>query len=188
MKVQTINCQPIRPLFKGYKEFDGKRIKSSDFRMWKDNIFIKDVVETKNATFKKLTILDSRTNKPIVQKVKEVAKNVSFKGYKSILKTLYRRGELPIVYDLYGSRLTPFNCTLEHLQCRSHKGKTELANLALATKANNSRRGNQPLKHFLTQEQADAYLKQFRNVKAEDFDGNRYIRKLSETIRRLLRD
>lgn len=189
MKI-TSNCQPIRPLFKGYKEFDGKQIKTSDYRMWKDNIFIKDVVQSANTTFKKLTILDSRTNKPIAQKVKEVVKGkkVSFKGYKSILKTLFLKGELPVLNDLYGSKLTPLNCTLEHLQCRSHNGKTELANLALATKINNSKRGNQPLKNFLTQEQADEYLKQFRNVKVDGFDGNRYIHKLSETIRRLLRD
>jgi len=183
MKV-TNNCQPIRPLFKGYKDFDGKRIKSSDYRMWKDNIFVKDVVETKNATFKKLTILDSRTNKPIAQKVKEVVKNVSFKGYKSILKTLWRAGLLPSVRNgLYGGELTQRSLSLEHLVARTKGGRSELCNLALATKRNNELRNARPIKEFLTKEMFDAYCKQFEGVQVGSFNGHKYVEGLKQTLK-----
>ena len=75
MKIHS--CQPIRneiPPFKGYRYFNGSLIQSSDYRMWKNNIFTKDVFETVNAKFKKLTLIDSKTNKPLLQKVVEIFK------------------------------------------------------------------------------------------------------------------
>ena len=104
------------------------------------------------------------------------------------LKTLWLQHKIPMVKKgIYGGDLTSDSITIEHLQCRKSGGKTTYSNLALATKENNNRRGDRPLKQFLTQEQADEYLSQFVNVKADDFDGNRYIRRVEPTIKRLLK-
>jgi len=69
-------------------------------------------------------------------KVSPIYSNVSF-GYSSPLKTLYKKGKLPVKYDFYGSKLTNKNVTLEHLKPHSQGGKTNLKNLVLATKENN---------------------------------------------------
>lgn len=104
------------------------------------------------------------------------------------LKTLWLQRKLPTVrYGLYGGELTPENISLEHLQSKKAHGRTTYSNLALATKLNNNRRSSHPLKNYLTQEQADAYLDQFRGVEIDDFSGDRYIRRVEPTIRRLLK-
>lgn len=104
------------------------------------------------------------------------------------LKTHWLKGHLPSVrYGIYGGELTPENISLEHLQSKKAHGRTTYSNLALATKQNNNRRSSHPLKNYLTQEQADAYLNQFRGVEADDFSGDRYIRRVESTIKRLLK-
>ena len=86
---------------------------------------------------------------------------VSFgRRYSSILKTEYLRGNLSpqVSKGLYGGKLTPTTVSLEHILPKSGtringkfvKGHTNLSNLALATRRNNSIRGNKPLKDFLT--------------------------------------
>lgn len=62
--------------------------------------------------------------------------------YNSPLKTLYRKGELPVIYGFYGDRLTQKNVSLEHLKPHSKGGKTVLSNLVLASKQKNQARGN----------------------------------------------
>ena len=122
---------------------------------------------------------------------------VSFgRRYSSILKTEYLRGNLPVSKGLYGGKLTPTTVSLEHILPKSGtringkfvKGHTNLSNLALATRRNNSIRGNKPLKDFLTRQQADEYLSQFKGVKTPNgFNGDKYIEKVSKTIDRLLK-
>lgn len=185
MKV-TNNCQPIRPLFKGYKEFDGKQIKTSDFRMWKDDIFIKDVVQSANATFKKLTLIDSRTNKPIAQKVKEVVKGkkVSFKGYQSILKTMWRQGLIPSVKKgLYGDELTQETISVEHLIPKCKGGRTELANTTLASRRLNNLRNAKPIGKFLTKQMLDDYCKQWEGIQVGKFNGHKYVEMIKQTLK-----
>lgn len=104
------------------------------------------------------------------------------------LKTLWLKHKLPSVrYGIYGGELTPDTVTIEHLQPRSKGGKTTYNNIALATKLNNNRRSSHPLKNYLTATMADEYLKQFRGVEVDDFSGDRYIRRVEPTIRRLLK-
>lgn len=104
------------------------------------------------------------------------------------LKLHFLKGHLPSVrYGIYGGELTPDNVTIEHLQPRSKGGKTTYNNIALATKLNNNRRSSHPLKNYLTDTMADEYLNQFRGVEIDDFSGDRYIRRVEPTIRRLLK-
>lgn len=98
----------------------------------------------------------------------------------SLLKGLFKRGKLPTVKKgLYGGDLTPETVTDEHIIPRSKGGSSRPGNIALATEKNNGGRGNDPLKQHLTEEQAEEYLEQFRDVEVpeENFDGNSYIRK-----------
>lgn len=111
--------------------------------------------------------------------------NVSF-GYKHQLKDLYKSGKLNLKYGIYGGELTRKNVSLEHLKPISRGGKTELKNLALATKENNNKRGNDKIGKYLNIEQLTQYLNQFRNVVIENFEGNKYIAMVLENIRSIL--
>ena len=114
--------------------------------------------------------------------------NLAF-GYSSVLKTLYKKGKLPTVkYGFYGDELTKKCVTLEHLLPRSKGGKTELKNLVLASANKNQERGVCPLFNMLNWEYAGRYFEQFRNVKVGEFDGNKYIEMVLETIKGLIND
>ena len=95
--------------------------------------------------------------------------------YNSPLKTLYRKGELPVKYGFYGDILTQKNVSLEHLKPYSKGGKTALSNLVLASKQKNQARGNSDIRNFANKETIIKYLSQFIDIKIKDFDGNKYI-------------
>ena len=93
-----------------------------------------------------------------MQVPKTILNPISFK-YRSILKTEWLRGNLPTVTKgIYGGDLTPETVSLEHIKCRCYNGKTELNNLALATKELNGLRGNKPLRFFLDAEKFIEYI------------------------------
>ena len=103
-------------------------------------------------------------------------------GYSHPLKTLYRKGKLPVRYGFYGDRLTQKNVSLEHLKPFSEGGKTELNNLVLASKEKNQDRGNADIRNFANKETIIKYLSQFIDVKINDFDGNKYINGIIKTL------
>lgn len=107
-------------------------------------------------------------------------------GYKTIVKTLWLRGELPTVKrDVYGLPLTKKTITNEHLipHCISHDNS--LRNIVLANRYLNNFRGAKPLKDFLTWGQVKAYYSQFKGIKLKNFDGDKYIKEGLETCRRI---
>ena len=118
--------------------------------------------------------------------VKPVQANNPTFGYSHPLKTLYKKGQLPIKRGFYGEPLTTKNVSLEHLKPKSKGGKTQLNNLVLATKETNNRRGDKPLKEFLNLKAMTNYLKQFKNIKIKGFDGNEYIKMILKTIGEIL--
>ena len=104
-------------------------------------------------------------------------------GYSNILKTLWKEGKLPTVTQgIYGGELTPKTVSLEHINCKCFNGKTELNNLALATKEFNELRGNKPLRFFLDGDKFIAYIKQFENVDLPKFSGKKYIEGLIKSV------
>ena len=108
-------------------------------------------------------------------------------GYSHQLKTLWKKGQLSQVrYDFYGELLTKRNISLEHLKPISKKGKTEWSNLVLASNKINNARGDKPLKDFINFKAMANYLEQFKNIKVNGFDGNKYIAMILETVGRLL--
>jgi len=109
--------------------------------------------------------------------------SISFKGYNSILKTLYKKGDLPEVkYGFYGDLLTKDNCSVEHLKCRAKGGKTVIENLVLTSKRTNNLRGDRPLKLFLDLQAMATYLEQFIGIKRKGFDGDAYIKAIIKTV------
>lgn len=111
---------------------------------------------------------------------------VSFKSYRSTLKTLWKQGQLPTVTkDLYGSVLTKENCSIEHLIPRSSGGPNSLSNYALATIENNFVRGNTPLSLYRDKVKLGDYLAQFIGIKLPNFDGTKYIDGVLETFQKI---
>ena len=108
--------------------------------------------------------------------------------FQSHLKELYKKGKIKVEYGLYGEKLTKKNVTDEHIKCRCYGGTNDEANIALATNEANNRRGNKPISEFLTYEMLRNYLRQFKGVKAEGFDGNAYIEKIRKTLRSVFND
>lgn len=76
--------------------------------------------------------------------------------------------------------------SLEHITPVSKGGKTVLDNLALATKENNSARGNEDIGKFLTFEMIRSYLSQFKGIKLKGFDGTQYIGQMRRRFSELL--
>ena len=110
--------------------------------------------------------------------------NVSF-GYSHELKTLYKKGKLPIEFDFYGSKLTKKNVTLEHLLPHSYGGRTTLDNLVLATRENNQARSNKPLEEFMDWYNINRYLKQFEKLQIGNISGKDYIKMILNTISKI---
>ena len=108
--------------------------------------------------------------------------------FRSHIKTLFKKGKLPIKYGLYGGELTPKNVTDEHIVCRCFGGTNDISNIALATAENNNKRGNKPIDEFLTFGMIRKYFLQFKGLKANGFDGDDYIKKLKITLRSVLND
>lgn len=108
-------------------------------------------------------------------------------GYHNILKTQYLKGNLKEVkYGIYGDRLTKKTVSLEHIVPKSKGGKTELYNLALASKRTNHARSNKPIKDFLTAENLTRYINQFMGIKIPEFDGVKYVKELLKSINKAL--
>lgn len=122
------------------------------------------------------------------------ANSVSFEGYNSVLKTLYKQNLLPTVEKgFYGDVLTKENVSLEHLRPHSKGGPTVLWNLVLASKDKNSARGNEPFGKFFNKETATEYLNQFiglvipykKGDRNKVFNGTDYAKSIQKTVKNL---
>lgn len=112
--------------------------------------------------------------------------NITF-GYKSPLKTLYKKGKFPsLKKGFYGDEITKDTVTLEHLKPKSQGGKTELKNLVLVSANKNQERGIRPLEEMFSWANAGKYFENFKDVKIGDFDGNEYIKMIVKTIYELM--
>lgn len=111
---------------------------------------------------------------------------ITFTGYSSPLKTNWRNGNLPTVKKgFYGDVLTQDNLSLEHLRPHSKGGKTDLANLVLASKSKNRERSNKDINEFINMKTVREYLSQFTNVRIKGFNGNNYIDMILRTLKKL---
>ena len=112
---------------------------------------------------------------------------ITFK-YKHMLKTYWLEGKLPqVTHGIYGGELTKDTVTLEHVNPVSKGGRTILGNLALSKNTNNWARSNKPLSDFFNKEAFDAYCEKFKGVKLPFFNGDEYVKQLTRTVERLLK-
>ena len=109
---------------------------------------------------------------------------VSFNGYRSQLKTMYKRGRLPTVTKgLYGEPINKLNVSIEHLLPVSKGGTNEIGNLALTSCYMNSKRGVKELNTVLTNQQAWDYIGQFINIKKKFIQN--YVREIYKTFKKM---
>ena len=118
-------------------------------------------------------------------KVEPVNNNITF-TYSSPVKTLFKKGILPLKYGFYGDRITKKTVTIEHLQPVSQGGKTTLDNVVVVSANKNQERGVRPLKEMLNWEHVGRYLEPFKDFKYKDFDGNKYIQGILQKIEKLI--
>lgn len=83
--------------------------------------------------------------------IEPINTNITF-TYSSPVKTLFKKGKLPLKYGFYGDIITKKTVTIEHLQPVSQGGKTTLDNVVLASANKNQERGTRPLKEMLNWE------------------------------------
>lgn len=114
----------------------------------------------------------------------QVNNNISFGAYHSVLKTLWKQGQLPTVRrGFYGDTLTLNNISLEHLAPHAHSRRSDLNNLVLASASNNRHRDSTPLWKIIDMDKALDYLEQFRDVHiAGRFHGGDYIRMIKRRL------
>jgi hypothetical protein len=121
----------------------------------------------------------------IIPSQKDLEKPQPVFGYTNELKTLFKKGLLPMVkVDAGGNKLTKKNVTLDHIIPRSKGGKSITGNYMLAEKTFNSNRGADPLTDWATMEGIIKYLNQFIGVRVGNFIGNNYITEVLRTLER----
>lgn len=103
-------------------------------------------------------------------------------GYSHKLKTDFKKGRLPIKFDLAGFELDRKNVTLDHVQPKSLGGESKLSNYVLNTAWFNNLRGNKPMKDFITKEMFDRWAKQFENIDVCGIKGTEYTKQIAKKI------
>jgi hypothetical protein len=111
---------------------------------------------------------------------------VSFEGYNCELKKLYKKGLVKIEWSFYGGKLNPKKFSVEHVIPKSKGGMSNQKNYVFCNRDQNSYRGNDPLQYYIDWDAAAKYLEQFRDIKVNDFDGNKYINDILESIRKAI--
>ena len=105
-------------------------------------------------------------------------------GHKSIIKTLYKNGELPTVTkDIYGKPLSADTVTLEHIIPKSKGGKSSLKNYALANAEDNFKRSSDDILKHTTKTNINEYLDQFVGVVKKNFNGDEYIKNIKNLFK-----
>lgn len=112
---------------------------------------------------------------------------VSF-GNKSILKTEFDRGAIPLKRDITGHKVKRGEASLDHTIPKSKGGKSDLYNYTIMNPIANNRRGNKPIKDFIDLESFIEYIYVMINVKTMNFDGVDYLKGLFRNLLRAFRE
>lgn len=111
---------------------------------------------------------------------------VSF-GKKSILKTEFDRGNIPLKRDITGHTLKRWESTIDHTIPKSKGGASTLYNYSLMNPIANNKRGNKPIKQFIDVEALIEYIRVFLDVKTMDIDGIAYLREWLKNLQKSLK-
>lgn len=104
---------------------------------------------------------------------------------KSILKTEYQKGNIPLEKDFFGSPLTPKNVTIDHIKPKSKGGKSKLSNYILLTVENNNKKASRDIFEFAKEEDTEAYLNAIENANIDKNTCETYLKNVTRTLRTL---
>lgn len=107
---------------------------------------------------------------------------------KSILKTEFRRGKIPLKKDITGQLLKKGNETVDHTIPKSKGGKSNLYNYSLMSSLANNKRSNKPIKEYIDLESLIEYIRVMLDVKTMDLDGVNYLRGWLRNLSRALKE
>ncbi len=112
---------------------------------------------------------------------------VSFQN-KSILKTEFDRGAIPLKRDITGHKLKRGESSVDHTIPKSKGGKSDLYNYTIMNPIANNKRGSKPIKQFIDLESLIEYFNVMINVKTMDLDGVDYLRGLLKNLLRAIKE
>lgn len=109
-------------------------------------------------------------------------------GAKSILKTEFERGHIPLKKDITGHELRRGESSIDHTIPKSKGGASRLENYSLMNVAANNKRSNKPIEPFIDLLSLIEYIKVMLDVKTIDFDGIEYLRGWLRTLARAIKE
>ena len=107
---------------------------------------------------------------------------------KSILRTEFDRGAIPLKRDITGHKLKRGEASLDHTIPKSKGGKSDLYNYSLMNPIANNKRSNNPIKPYIDLESLVEYINVIINVKTMEFDGVDYLKGWLKTLLRALKE
>ena len=113
--------------------------------------------------------------------------NITF-GARSILKTEFERGAIPLKKDITGHELKRGESSLDHTIPKSKGGKSSIENYSLMNVVANNRRSNKPIEPYIDLLSLIEYIKVMLDVKTMDFDGIEYLRGWLRTLARAIKE
>lgn len=109
-------------------------------------------------------------------------------GNKSILKTEFDRGTIPLKRDITGHKLKRGESSVDHTIPKSKGGSSSLYNYSLMNPIANNKRSNKPIKQFIDLEALIEYIRVFLDVKTIDLDGTDYLRGWLRNLQRAIKE
>lgn len=112
---------------------------------------------------------------------------ISFQA-RSILKTEFERGNIPLKKDITGHPLKRGESSLDHTIPKSKGGASRLENYSIMNVVANNRRGNKPIEPCIDLVSLLEYIKVMLDVKTIDFNGLEYIKGWIRTLIRAIKE
>lgn len=121
--------------------------------------------------------------------IKPLDNTINF-GYKSVLKTEFDKGKIPLQEGIYGGKIIPiienpkdeFKSTLEHIVPKSKGGSSNISNYFLSNAKNNTARANKPIEEFIKIKPLVKYILVMLDVKTDKIDGVEYLKKSLKSL------
>lgn len=107
---------------------------------------------------------------------------------KSILKTEFNNGNIPLKRDITGTLLKQNRISVDHTIPKSRGGKSALYNYSLMDAIINNKRGSNPIAPYINLESFIEYIRVMLEVKTEKFDGIEYLKQWLKTLQKAVRE
>ncbi len=109
-------------------------------------------------------------------------------GNKSILKTEFDRGNIPLKRDITGHKLKRGESSVDHTIPKSKGGSSSLYNYSLMNPIANNKRSSKPIKQFIDLESLIEYIRVMLEVKTFDLDGVEYLKGWLKILQRAIKE